>query len=112
MLKHQYPRKTLHFITWIHNKTFHTWFLDQVSHQCIILIEVLILQLNSFILILLYDCIFNKIIIQIMKIIIDDFKYLACFPNNDGRKFESFIINRFRFHTKEPEKRENVKIVG
>ncbi|CAN1129078.1 hypothetical protein LINPERHAP2_LOCUS5025 [Linum perenne] len=80
LLKSQYPRATPHTIQVKHHATFQSWFANQIICRTSLSMENL-----------------------------EELKHLARSPNNVVRRFNGFIINGYRFHNKEMEKKENPK---
>ncbi|CAN1769743.1 hypothetical protein LINPERHAP1_LOCUS11398 [Linum perenne] len=72
-LKAQYPRATPRIIQVRHNSTFQAWFAQQIREGNVILPTANIA----------------------------DLQHLARSPNNIGRKFNGYIVDGYRFHTKE-----------
>ncbi|CAN1224932.1 hypothetical protein LINPERPRIM_LOCUS2370 [Linum perenne] len=83
-LKAQYPRATPRNIQVRHNSSFQTWFAHQISEG-----NVIHPTAN-----------------------IADLQHLARSPNNIIRKFNGYIVEGYRFHTKELENRRKTQNSG
>ncbi|CAL1361192.1 unnamed protein product [Linum trigynum] len=84
LLKSQYPRKTPHAVQVLHNSTFQPWFAQKVYGD----------NLN------------------ISPEKLRELKRLARPPNSVAKSFKGFIINGFRFHTRELEKTRKTQNCG
>ncbi|CAN1820113.1 hypothetical protein LINPERHAP1_LOCUS28970 [Linum perenne] len=83
LLRSQYPRATPHAIQAKHHSTFQSWFSDQI-------ICGTSSSMENF----------------------EELKHLARSPNNVVQRFNGFIINGYRFHNKEMERKRKTQNSG